>query len=99
MQEWAATVRACNSVNLKLGGIIEPLLKIVNVLRMRPGLGVAHGDQPAQHGYGGIRSIGTFFHIWQSQQKGFVRLKMSKILFASGIQAWMWKCPWLCSCT
>ena len=27
-----ARVRACNSVNLKLGGIIEPLLKIVNVL-------------------------------------------------------------------
>ena len=35
----------CNSVNLKRGGIIEPLLKIVNVLRMRPGLGVAHSDQ------------------------------------------------------
>ena len=35
----------CNSVNLKPGGIIEPLLKIVNVLHMHPGLGVAHSDQ------------------------------------------------------
>ena len=41
----AARVRACNSVNLKPGGIIELLLKIVNVLRMRPGLGVVHSDQ------------------------------------------------------
>ena len=40
-----ARVRAYNSVNLKLGGIIELLLKIVNVLRMRSGLGVAHSDQ------------------------------------------------------
>ena len=38
----------CNSVNLKPGGIIEPLLKIVNVLHMRPGLGIAHSDQLAQ---------------------------------------------------
>ena len=53
----------CNSVNLKPGGIIELLLKIVNVLHMRPGFGVAHGDQPARHGYGGIRSVGAFFHI------------------------------------
>ena len=40
-----ARIRACNSVNLKPGGIIELLLKIVNVLRMRPGFGVAHSDQ------------------------------------------------------
>ena len=31
----------CNSINLKPGRITEPLLKIVNVLRMHPGLGVA----------------------------------------------------------
>ena len=66
---------------------------------MRPRLGVVHSDQPAQHGYGGVRSVGTFYRIWQSQQKGFVHLKMLKILFASGIQAWKWKCPRLCSCT
>ena len=40
----AARVRACNSVNLKPGGITEPLLKIVNVLRIRPGFSVAHSD-------------------------------------------------------
>ena len=39
------------SVNLKPGGIIEPLLKIVNVLRMRSEFGVAHSDKPARHGY------------------------------------------------
>ena len=38
-------VRTCNSVNLKPGGIIELLVKVVNVLRMRPGFGVAHSDQ------------------------------------------------------
>ena len=70
-----ARVRACNSINLKPGGIIELLLKIVNVLRMCPGFGITHGDQPARHGYGGIRA---FFHIWRSQQKGFMRLKMLK---------------------
>ena len=69
-----ARIRACNSVNLKPGGIIEPLLEIVNVLRMRPVFGVALGDQPARRGYGGVRSVGTFYRIWQSQQKGFVRL-------------------------
>ena len=42
-----ARVRACNSENLKPGGIIESLLKIVNVLRMRPRLGAVHSDQPA----------------------------------------------------
>ena len=47
---------------------------------MRPGFGVAHGDQPARHGYGGVRSVGAFYHIWRSQQKEFVHLKMSKIL-------------------
>ena len=99
MYERAARVRACNSVNLKLGRIIELLLKIVNVLRMRPGFGIAHSDQPARHGYGGVRSVGTFYRIWRSQQKGFVRFKDVKILFASGIQAWKWKCPRLCSCT
>ena len=89
----------CNSVNLKPGGIIEPLLKIVNVLRMHPGFGVAHSDQPARHGYGGVCLVGAFYHIWRSQQKGFVRFKDVKILFASGIQAWKWKCPQPCSCT
>ena len=34
--EQAARVRVCNSVNLKPGGIIEPLLKVVNILRMCP---------------------------------------------------------------
>ena len=34
-------VRACTSISLKPGGIIKPLLKIVNVLRMRLGLGIA----------------------------------------------------------
>ena len=43
--ERAARVRACNSVNLKPGGIIELLLQIVNILRMCPRLGVAHSDQ------------------------------------------------------
>ena len=33
-----------------------------------------------------------FYRTWQSQQKGFVCLK---ILFASGFQAWKWKCPQL----
>ena len=86
-----ARVRACNSVNLKPGGIIEPLLKIVNVLRMRPGLGVAHSDQLARHGYGGVRSVGAFIAFGEVSKKGFVSLKMLKILFASGIQAWKWK--------
>ena len=54
---------------------------------MRPGFGVAHSDQPARHGYGGVRSVGAFYRIWRSQQKGFVRFKDVKILFASGIQA------------
>ena len=94
----AARVRACNFVNLKPGRIIGPLLKIVNVLHMRPGFGVAHSGQPARHGYGGVCSVGAFFCIWRRQQKGFVRFKDVKILFASGIQAWKWKCPQLCSC-
>ena len=66
----------CNSVNLKPGGIIELLLKIVNILHMHPGFSVAHSDQPARHGYGGVRSVGAFYRIWRSQQKGFVCLKM-----------------------
>ena len=45
----------CIYINLKPGGIIELLLNIVNVLHMRPRLGVAHSDQPAQHGYSGVR--------------------------------------------
>ena len=77
----------CNFVNLKPGEIIEPLLKIVNVLCICPGFGVAHSDQPARHGYGGVRSVSAFYRIWRSQQKVFVCLKMLKILFASGIQA------------
>ena len=47
----------CNSINLKPGGIIEAL---VNVLRMRPGIGVAHSDQLARHGYGGVHSVSAF---------------------------------------
>ena len=86
-----ARVRACNSVNFKLGGIIEPLLKIVNVLHMRPRLGIVHSDQPARHGYGGAH----FYRIWWSQQKSFVRLRFCLQV----VQAWKWKCPWLCSCT
>ena len=42
-----------------------------------PGLAVkcvAHSDQPARHGYGGVRSVGTFIAF--GQQEGFVRLKM-----------------------
>ena len=53
----------CNSVNLKPGGIIKPLLKIVNILRMRHGLGVAHSNQPARHGYGRVHSVGTFGEV------------------------------------
>ena len=40
-----ARVRACNTVSLKLGGIIELLLKIVDILCIYPRLGVAHSDQ------------------------------------------------------
>ena len=40
-----ARVRACNTVSLKLGGIIELLLKIVNILCIHPRLGVAHSDK------------------------------------------------------
>ena len=64
-----ARVRACNSVNLKLGGIIEPLLKIVNVLHMCPGLGIAHSDQLAQHGYDGVHSVGTFIASGEVSKK------------------------------
>ena len=71
----AARVRACNSTNLNTGGIIEPLLIVVNILRMRPGFGVAHSDQPARHGYGRVRSVGVLYRIWRSQQKGFVHFE------------------------
>ena len=54
---------------------MEPLLKIVNVLCMRLGFGVAHSDQPAQHGYSGVCSVSAFYRIWRSQQKGFVCLR------------------------
>ena len=37
-------------------------------------------------------------HLAKSTER-FCALKMLKILFASGIQAWKWKCPQLCSCT
>ena len=50
----------CNSENLKPGGIIELILIIVNVMHIRPGLGVEHTNQPAQKGYGGVRSVGIF---------------------------------------
>ena len=60
---------------MKPGRIIELLLKIVNVLRMRPGFGVVHGDQPARHGYGGIRSVGTFFSHLVKSAKRFCVLK------------------------
>ena len=65
----ARVIRACNSVNLKPRGIIEPLLKIVNVLRMRPRLGVVHSDQPGRHGYGGIRSVGAFITFGEVSKK------------------------------
>ena len=58
-----------NSVNLKLDGIIEPLLKIVNVLRMRPGLGVVHSDQLARHGYGRVHSVGAFVALGKVSKK------------------------------
>ena len=57
---------------------MEPLLKIVNVLCMRLGFGVAHSDQPAQHGYSGVCSVSAFYRIWRSQQKGFVCLRFCK---------------------
>ena len=59
----------CNSINLKPGGIMEPLLKKVNVLRMRPGLGVAHNDQSARHGYGGVHSVGVFIASGEVSKK------------------------------
>ena len=66
-QDWAARIRECNSVNLKPGQSIEPLLKTVNVLCMRPRLGIAHSNQPAQHGYSGVRSVGAFLsHLEKS---------------------------------
>ena len=43
---------------------------------MRPGFGVTHSNQPARHGYGGVRSVGALYRIWRSQQKGFVHFKM-----------------------
>ena len=58
----------CNSVNLKPGRIIEPLLKKVNVLCMRPGLGVAHNDQSARHGYGGVHLVGVS-HLAKSAKR------------------------------
>ena len=42
---------------------------------MRPGFGVAHSDQPAQHGYGGIRSVGAFFSHLAKSAKRFCALK------------------------
>ena len=36
---------------------------------MRPRFGVAHSDQPAQHGYSGVCSVSAFYRIWRSQQK------------------------------
>ena len=82
-------VRACNSINLKPGGIIELLLKIVNVLRMRPGFGVAATES--------TRTV-LLSHLVKSAKR-FCALKDVKDLFASGIQAWKWKCPQLYSCT
>ena len=80
----------CNSVNLKLGGIIEPSLKIhvVNVLCMCPGLGVAHSNQLVRHGYGRVYSVSAFIASGEVSKKV---LCTWKILFASGIQTWKWK--------
>ena len=64
-----ARVRACNSVNLKPGGIIEPLLKIVNILCMCPGLGIAHSNQPARHGYGRVHLVGAFIASGEVSKK------------------------------
>ena len=70
-----ARVRACNSVNLKPGRINEPLLKIVNVLRMRPGLGVAHSDQQWLDMATAESARSALYRVWRSQQKGIMRFK------------------------
>ena len=64
-----ARVRACNSINLKPGGNIEPLLKIVNIPRMHPGFGVAHCNQPARHGYGGVTQSALFIAFGEVSKK------------------------------
>ena len=57
---------------MKPGGIIELLLKIVNILHMRPRLGIAHSDQPARHGYGRVRP--RLVHLVKSAKR-FCALK------------------------
>ena len=42
---------------------------------MRPGLGVAHSDQPARHGYGGVRSVDTFIAFGEVSKKRFCAFK------------------------
>ena len=41
---------------------------------MRPGLGVAHSNQPAQPGYGGVRSVGAFIAFGEVSKR-FCKLK------------------------
>ena len=36
---------------------------------MCPGFGVAHSDQPARHGYGGVRSVGAFITFGEVSRK------------------------------
>ena len=69
-----AKVRACNSVNLKPGGIIEQLLKVVNILCMCSGLGVVQSNQPARYtgdeaSYGGVRLVGAFIVFGEVSKK------------------------------
>ena len=42
---------------------------------MRLGLGVAHGDQPLRHGYGGVRSVGAFIVFGEVSKKVLCALK------------------------
>ena len=39
---------------------------------MRPGLGVAHSDQLAQHGYGGVHSVSAFITSGEASKKVYV---------------------------
>ena len=84
-QEQAVRVRACNSVNLKPGRIIEPLLKMWTYYTCVPGLAIkcmVHSDQPVRHGYGRVRSVGAFIAFPGSKSLHGVRMRR-----------------WLCSCT
>ena len=90
----------CNSVNLKRGRIIEPLLKIVNVLCMCPRVGVVHSDQPAQHGYGGVRSVGAFiaFKLAKSAKR-FCALKDFVCKWYSSLEVEVVSATCACTCS